>query len=308
MEITIISGFLGAGKTTFLNRYLPALDGQTVVIENEFGKVGLDGALIQENVPVCELSSGCICCTLATDFRQTVREAAERYRPNHILIEPSGIGHLSGIAAACEQAKLDGADFTALRKIVIVDIAAFEDYIDAFGSFYADQIEYADLLLFSGLSQVSEADRDRIAEQLIQRNPHAAIYLDDWRELDPASLRTLAEQARSINERRLTAAVPSSEKASAAAFSSVTIEEPSPVSPGALENILSRLNTGKYGRILRAKGIIPAVDGGFLHFDLTLSGRQWESMETSVCSGGRVIVIGQKLNKAALLSLFRRRR
>ena len=105
MDIEIISGFLGAGKTTFLNQYLPLLSGKTAVIENEFGDVGLDGDLIREKVPVRELYAGCICCTLAIDFRQSIREIAETYQPDRIVIEPSGIGKLSDVIKACEDSR-----------------------------------------------------------------------------------------------------------------------------------------------------------------------------------------------------------
>ena len=89
MEIQIVSGFLGAGKTTFINQYLPLLEGRTVVIENEFGDIGLDGGMMPEDVPVKELYSGCICCSLAIDFRKGIREIAETFRPDRIVIEPS---------------------------------------------------------------------------------------------------------------------------------------------------------------------------------------------------------------------------
>ena len=100
MEIQIISGFLGTGKTTFLNQYLPLLPGLTAVVENEFGEVGLDGTLISEDVPVKELSAGCICCSLALDLQQGLVEIANKYKPDRILIEPSGIGKLSDVMAA----------------------------------------------------------------------------------------------------------------------------------------------------------------------------------------------------------------
>ncbi len=91
MDIEIVSGFLGAGKTTFLNQYLPLLTGKTVVVENEYGEIGLDGDLIQSDIPVKELYAGCICCSLAVDFRNGIREIARQYQPDRIVIEPSGV-------------------------------------------------------------------------------------------------------------------------------------------------------------------------------------------------------------------------
>ena len=106
MEIQIVSGFLGAGKTTFLNKYLPLLGGNTVVIENEFGDVGLDGELIQGDLPVKELYAGCICCSLALDFQKGIKELAEQFHPDRIVIEPSGVGRLTDVVKACGRAKV----------------------------------------------------------------------------------------------------------------------------------------------------------------------------------------------------------
>ena len=105
MEIQIVTGFLGAGKTTFLNKYLPLLSGKTVVIENEFGEIGIDGDRIQEDIPVREIFAGCICCSLAMDFRKGIKEIAENFYPDRILIEPSGVGRLTDIVKACQMAR-----------------------------------------------------------------------------------------------------------------------------------------------------------------------------------------------------------
>ena len=134
MEIQVISGFLGAGKTTFLNQYLPVLKGKTVVIENEFGDVGLDGELIQEDVPVREIYAGCICCSLALDFRKGIKELKEQFSPDQLVIEPSGVGRLSDIVQACNKAReKEGIDLTITKLITIVDIKSFEEYREDFG-------------------------------------------------------------------------------------------------------------------------------------------------------------------------------
>ena len=131
MDIEIISGFLGAGKTTFLNKYLPALSGKTVVIENEFGEIGLEGDLIRTDVPVREIYAGCICCSLSADFRNGIREIAEQFHPDRIVIEPSGVGRLSDIIKVCEKVRdKDGIDIRIRRKIVVLDGGSYEEYID----------------------------------------------------------------------------------------------------------------------------------------------------------------------------------
>ena len=148
MEVQVVSGFLGAGKTTFLNHYLPALAGKTVLIENEFGEVGLDGELIQEDIPVREIYAGCICCSLAIDFRQGIKEIAEKFSPDQIVIEPSGVGRLSDIVKACQKAReKEGIDLTITKLIAMVDVKSFEEYREDFGDFYLDQIQHAGLIL-----------------------------------------------------------------------------------------------------------------------------------------------------------------
>ena len=118
MDIEIVSGFLGAGKTTFLKQYLPLLTGKTVVIENEYGEIGLDGDLIQSDIPVKELYAGCICCSLAVDFRNGIREIVRQYQPDRIVIEPSGVGKLSDIVKVCEKVRdRDGVELLSLIHI-----------------------------------------------------------------------------------------------------------------------------------------------------------------------------------------------
>ena len=189
MEVQIVSGFLGAGKTTFLNKYLPLLKGKTVVIENEFGDVGLDGELIQEDLPVKELYAGCICCSLALDFQKGIKELAEQFHPDRIVIEPSGVGRLTDVVKACDRAReKEGIDLRITKLIVILDITEFEDYIDGFGAFYLDQIQNAGLILLSNLEQVSKEEKNRLISEIREVNPDAVIYEDDWRKMEDAAL------------------------------------------------------------------------------------------------------------------------
>jgi len=301
MQIEIISGFLGAGKTTFLNQYLKALAGEhTVVIENEFGSVGLDGSLIQSDTPVHELSSGCICCTLATDFREAIREIAESYHPDRILIEPSGVGHLSDIISACEKAKQDGVALTIAKRIVIVDIAAYEEYAEAFGSFYSDQIANADLLLLSNLEDAAPESKELGLQKIREQNPRAILYEDDWRLLDSEELMELLKLVS--NESVETVSIISKEDSKR--FSGMTIEHLRDMSADEPEHLMEELASGKYGQIVRAKGFIPAKEGGAFHFDLTLSRKTYRKLDASPCPDGRVILIGCELDKPALRSLF----
>jgi len=141
MNIQIVSGFLGSGKTTFLNRYMTCLQGRVAVIENEFGPAGLDAQLLGEEVPVKEISAGCICCSMAMDFQQGIAEVEQKYHPDYLLIEPSGVGRLSDVVKACTD-----QGYSVDQLITMVDLSSYEDYAQAFGEFYLDQIRGANLL------------------------------------------------------------------------------------------------------------------------------------------------------------------
>ena len=145
MIIQIISGFLGAGKTTFINKYISGNKDKTVIIENEFGKIGLDKKLIQGNIPVREINSGCICCSLVSDFKESIREIINDFSPDRIIIESLGVAQLSDILKVCNFFNRE-YNTEILDRIVIVDIASFEDCLEDFGNFYVNQIENASTL------------------------------------------------------------------------------------------------------------------------------------------------------------------
>ena len=190
-EIHIVAGFLGAGKTTFLNTYLPLLKGKTVVIENEAGTVGVDGALLPEGFPVRELSAGCICCTLAPQLEAQLNEITEQFAPNQIVIEPSGVGNMSDIVRHCEN-----FGYSPTVKIAMVDASEFEEFSTSFGTFYMDQIDNANLVLLTHLSDVKNSDIKRVAGTIKRSNSTAEILTSDWRELESSELVSLVDLAK----------------------------------------------------------------------------------------------------------------
>ena len=185
MDIQIISGFLGAGKTTFINRYLPLLSGKTIVIENEFGDISLDGSLIEGETEVREITAGCICCSLAGDFRRTLTELKASADPDHILIEPTGVGRLSDVLEVCR--KLDSEHpgaYPVSKCITIVDVSDYEESINCFGTFYSDQIRHAKMLYLSHTENRLPEEIDAVCADIRKQNPDCRIYRDDFRELD----------------------------------------------------------------------------------------------------------------------------
>ena len=301
MEIQIISGFLGTGKTTFLNKYLPMLPGLTAVVENEFGEVGLDGTLLQDDIPVKELSAGCICCTLALDLAEGIVEIANKYQPDRILIEPSGIGKLSDVVGACEKVK-DKIDIKITKRIVLVDACDCAAFVEDFGQFYSNQIEHANIIFLSNVTEAAEDEMKEAKECIRNLNADAIIYEGDFRALDKAELLAVLKMAETIAcsgsegtddiEVMLTPA--------GQLFSNITLEESDPMTEEEIQELLAGLPNEKFGYVLRAKGIVPAKGGGNWHFDYTVSKKSYEKITDTRDDINRVIVIGSELNKREL--------
>ena len=180
MDIYIVSGFTGSGKTTFLNRYLPLFSGKNAVIENELGEVSLDVSLFEDKNVMSELPAGCICCTLASDLRKKLVELEQEYHADRIFIEPSGVGKLSDIIKVCRNVK-EEMSIGEIRKITILDVSVFEGFLEDFGEFYTDQIIYADTILLSFTDEISGKEKERAVGRIKELNPDAILCEEDWR-------------------------------------------------------------------------------------------------------------------------------
>ena len=201
MEIEIVSGFMGAGKTTFLNQYMPILEGKTVVVQNELGEIKLNAKELDKNVPVEEITAGCICCELALAFQDGIEEIAEKYHPDRILIEPSGIGRLNDVVKACLRARDKGnVELKVTKLITIVDLSCFEEDLECLGLMYQEQIQRARLLLISHVEGLSKEEKARLIGKLREENPWAVIYEDDFRQLGRAGLIALISMIEDYEE------------------------------------------------------------------------------------------------------------
>ena len=186
IKVSIISGFLGAGKTTLIKKLIAdAFQGEKVILlENEYGEVGIDGGFMKDSgIQVSELNSGCICCTLVGDFHAAIDELVEKYNPDRIIIEPSGVGKLSEIRAVIEQAKerhpleLDGA-------ATVVDGQKCRVYLKNFGEFFVDQVRSAETVILSRTQLMSQEKLDAAIALIREQNPNARIITTPWDELD----------------------------------------------------------------------------------------------------------------------------
>lgn len=305
MEIQIVAGFLGAGKTTFLNKYLPMLPGKTVVIENEFGDIGIDGGLIREDIPVQEIYAGCICCSLALDFRKGIKEIAEKFHPDRILIEPSGVGRLSDIVKACRKAReKEQVGLRITKLITMVDITSFEEYEEGFGAFYRDQIERAGLLLLSNIDGLDSEGKKRVIGRLRELNPKAVLYCGDWRQMEEKPLLELLHVTDDLDERdEGCASVPV--LPADRVFSSLSFTGLTEMTEGELELLMKELKKETYGYILRVKGRIKAREGKMYHFDHTPSSSEYREIKETSGLRGEAVIIGCGLNQPALERLFR---
>ena len=194
-KIDIISGFLGAGKTTLIKKLLKdALAGTRVVlIENEFGEIGIDGGFLKEaGIEIREMNSGCICCSLVGDFGTSLREVMSTYTPERILIEPSGVGKLSDVMKAVQDAS-EGSDMELNSAVAVVDASKCKLYIKNFGEFFVNQIEYAGTIILTRTDKVSDEKIAECVEILRKYNDKATIITTPIAELDGAQILTTIE-------------------------------------------------------------------------------------------------------------------
>ena len=204
-KIDIISGFLGAGKTTLIKKLLKeALNGQKVVlIENEFGEIGVDGGFLKEaGIEIKEMNSGCICCSLVGDFGTSLKEVLETYHPERILIEPSGVGKLSDVAAAV--ANVDFEEEVQLNSAVaVVDASKCKMYIKNFGEFFVNQIEHAGTIILSRTGNISEEKLNKAIELIREHNGEATIITTPWEELDGQAIMDTMEKVSDMEKELL---------------------------------------------------------------------------------------------------------
>ena len=194
-KIDIFSGFLGAGKTTLIKKLIhEAFAGQQIVlIENEFGEIGIDGDFLQEaGIQINELNSGCICCSLVGDFREALKKVVEQYHPDRVLIEPSGVGKLSDVTRAVEAVAGD-LPLELNSFVTVADAGKVKMYMKNFGEFYDDQISHASCIILSRTQAISEEKAAKAVALIKEKNPDATIITTPWDDLTGAQIVTAME-------------------------------------------------------------------------------------------------------------------
>ncbi len=374
-KIDIFSGFLGAGKTTLIKKMIAeSYKGQKLVlIENEFGEIGIDGGFLQDSgINITEMNSGCICCSLVGDFGKALKKVIAEYHPDRILIEPSGVGKLSDVIAAVS--KVTNDEVTLGYTVAVADAGKVKVYMKNFGEFYNNQIETASTIILSRTDSIPQSKLDTAVAMLREHNSVATIVTTPWGELTGEQLiealegkASVAAELAKMEIERLAEEDEEEEHHCChhhhdedddeehehhhhhdddeeehdhhcchhhhddddehdhhcchhhhddddghehhhhhhhadEVFTSWGVETAKKFDKASIEAALHELDSGKYGTILRAKGILPVVDGTWIHFD-------YVPEECSVRTGsaditGKLCVIGSKLDEAGVAALF----
>ncbi len=377
MKIDIFSGFLGAGKTTLIKKLIKEVYAgeKVVLVENEFGEIGVDGGFLKESgIQINEINSGCICCSLVGDFKKALHDVAEKYSPDRIIIEPSGVGKLSDVINAALEAKIDGAYINTATTVV--DAAKCKMYMKNFGEFFADQIANAKCIVLSHADKCTAEKLENAVKMIKEVNGVSTLVTTEWSKLSGDKIVEAMEHGRTLSgELELL-----EEEAKHGhhhhhdddeecccghhhdeehehhhhhhdddeecccghhhdgehehchhhhhdddeecccghhhdgehehhhhhhadeVFSSWGVETGKKFSEGEIVGILNALESGEYGFVIRAKGIVDAFDGEWLHFDYIPDEPDVRRGASDVT--GRLCVIGQQLDEHKLAELF----
>ena len=337
-KIDIISGFLGAGKTTLIKKLLQeALNGQKVVlIENEFGEIGIDGGFLKDaGIQITEMNSGCICCSLVGDFGAALKKVVEQYHPDRIIIEPSGVGKLSDVIAAVMNVAGE-IDLDLNSFVTVADATKCKMYMKNFGEFYNNQVESANTIILSRTQGMKEEKLAQAVSMIQEKNAKARIITTPWDELTGEQILAVMEQGHSLAEELMEEAMKLHEEEehehhhhdhdddecdchehhhdhdhhhhhhhhADEVFTSWGKETPRKYTKEELDEILVKLSEEtEFGIILRAKGMLPAADGTWLYFDLVPG--EYEIRNGAPDYTGRLCVIGSKMDTDKLEKLFK---
>ena len=338
-KIDIFSGFLGAGKTTLIKKLIKeAFAGEKIVlIENEFGEIGIDGGFMREaGIQVNELNSGCICCSLVGDFREALKKVVETYHPDRILIEPSGVGKLSDVTRAVEGVA-ESLPVILNSFVTVADVNKVKMYMKNFGEFYDDQVSHASCIILSRTGNASEEKIAAAVALLAEKNPTATIVTTDWTALTGAQIVSVMDGKRDLVAELLTEARAANvahadedehhhhhhhhdeddhdehgvcscghhhhhhDHDADEVFTSWGKETAHKYSREDLDKALHALDEGAYGMILRAKGI---VDGGDTWYEFDMVPGEHEIRTCGPDVTGKLCVIGSELKEHEIAELF----
>lgn len=320
-KIDIISGFLGAGKTTFIKKMIDeAFKGeQIVLIENEFGEVGIDGGFLKDaGIQITEMNSGCICCSLVGDFGKNLNEVITKYHPYRILIEPSGVGKLSDVMkSVIDIEKEQPVKLNAL--VTVVNALKASKQMKAFGEFFNNQIEYATTVILSRSQNATPEQLEFCVKQIQALNPKASVITTDWDAIKGEQILKTMEGQDNLEMKVLAEARHAQDEAehhhhhdhddhdhehehhhADDVFTSWGKETPHKFERAKLEEILKQFVEDD--KILRSKGMVEGTDGKWIYFDMVPG--EYEIRDGEPDYTGRIVVIGTDIHEHELEELF----
>ena len=332
--IDIYSGFLGAGKTTLIKKMIAEgyCGHKLVLIENEFGEIGIDGGFLQDaGINITEMNSGCICCSLVGDFGKALELVISQYHPDRVIIEPSGVGKLSDVIGAVQ--KVTGHEVQLGYTVAVVDAGKVKVYMKNFGEFYNNQVETASTIILSRTDAIPQEKLDKAVEMLREHNADATVVTTPWGELTGEQLihamegkATVAAALEALEHEHhhhehdehccghhdhehhhehgehCSCGHDHHHHHADEVFTSWGVETARKFTVEAVEAALDALDSGKYGMVLRAKGIVPCVNGGWIHFDFVPEEKNVRMGSADIT--GKLCVIGAQLDETGVAALF----
>lgn len=301
IKVDVVSGFLGSGKTTLIKKLLKEYENEKVIlIENEFGEIGIDGDIIErEGFEVFEISSGCICCIMKKDFVDVLKRVIVEFNPERIVIEPTGLSILSEIIEVLNSEDLKKA-CSINSLITVIDAVNYLEQSEAFGEFFEDQIVNAEKLILSKTQMVDENTLKETIKSLKDFNPGAEIIVSPWKNLNSSELKELLSEnfKGEFKDLFYTDFKPCSENQ----FQTMGIETTYRFTDDELNEILNKLKDEEYGEVLRAKGFLKGRGG---YFEFSYTNGQYLLEEKLSKASGKLCVIGRNLEKEKIKVLFK---
>ena len=287
MKILLVSGFLGAGKTTFIKEMAKNINLEFVVLENEYADIGIDGDFLDEkNLNVWEMSEGCICCSMKGDFKSSIKKIYLEINPEYLIIEPTGVGMLSSIIENIRE--IDSKDIEILNPLTLIDITSFNEYLETFNNFFIDNLKNTGKVILTKLENYNPFDIENIKDEILKINSDLEIITDDYRTFQKEWFGEILN--KNIDNKIIDKNFSLKTHINLRTFSKENVNLKTMDELGLL---LNRLVNGDFGKIYRAKGIVK-VDGYWGKFNLVYKNFEMEPVTNA--KETKIVIIGNNLD------------
>ena len=287
MKILLVSGFLGAGKTTFIKEMAKNINLEFVVLENEYADIGIDGDFLDEkNLNVWEMSEGCICCSMKGDFKSSIKRIYSEINPEYLIIEPTGVGMLSSIVENIRE--IDNNDIEILNPLTLIDVTSFNEYLETFNNFFIDNLKNTGKVILTKLENYNPFDIENIKDEILKINSDLEIITDDYRTFPKEWFGEILN--KNIDNKIIDKNFSLKTHINLRTFSKENVNLKTMDELGLL---LNRLVNGDFGKIYRAKGIVK-IDGYWGKFNLVYKNFEMEPITDA--KGTKIVIIGNNLD------------